>query len=343
MQLDDIEYDSLYFYTTDDVTIAVYNTPWMSIPDEMRSVDLPSSYRTVYNVSCPVGFEPNTTGRPRSGSITVTADAPYGNLGELQASLPDKAYLGDRLTLHFSPLEHAESYSYWIHDEWNGEWRMGESRSSAGDLIIDTSRLESGVYWVELDADALGYTQSHSVLHFALLDKNDIEYSTGGRYFTISSLEIPTELGAHIVAYLPGAERIRLYQQRNDGIVEEYEEREGPGLSTGFGSGNAGEYSFWLSGCFAGAWTEPEKICTLTVTSTGQLDPPALTVNGTTEGLIVADVIFPSYTVNANEASVTLYLVPVAVSVNVTVSISAAAVGTKRDSESDGSITTWLR
>ena len=87
------------------------------------------------------------------------------------------------------------------------EWLAGGSRKGAGDLKLDTSRLESGVYWVELDTIAAGYNQGHSTLHFALVDGNDVDCSVENTYyFTISTTEqLETEQPARIVAYVPGA------------------------------------------------------------------------------------------------------------------------------------------
>ena len=236
------------------------------------------------------------------GTITVTANA-SGDLDEVVAYLttetgkPDKAYLGETLTLTFEKLENAVTYSYWIHNEWDDEWLTGGERTGEGVLTIETWKLESGVYWVELDANAPGYNQSHASLQFALLDRDsDVEYSDseGTCYITTSRIDasgVPTETPIHVIAYLPEAERIRLYLQKtvgeNVGELEEEGELEGSGISDWFRIRTAGIYKLYTSGLYGGIWSEPKYACTMIITAGRTLNTPEITINGYDDGTIV--------------------------------------------------------
>ena len=196
--------------------------------------------------------------------MTVTAER--GDLGELTATMTDKAYCGDQIELTLNEVADAEEYSYWIHSDTDGNWIMGES-GNGREFTIDTSYLEPGVYWVELDALATGYNQTHATLHFALLDRDAEECSNGNAYyFTISHKQIEAELGVEIVAYMPGAWEVDLRYSVDDSNDHELlEHRNGPGLRTGFGRGNSGVIHFYLSGNMGGnGWTDPVEVCTLT-------------------------------------------------------------------------------
>ena len=229
-------------------------------------------------------------GRDEIGTVTVTVEAPHGDLGEVSVDLPDKVYVGDSLTVHFNETQHAETYSFWVHDGFY-EWLTGDSRNGPGDLTIDTRKLPSGVYWVELDVDAPGYNQSHTTLHFALLDHNDIYCSNDNEtyFFTISNTDtIQTQDYVHLIAYVPGADGITLYAQRDNEDLEEIAWTEGPGISHWHTSGLPGTYNIYLG---ADGWPEPVQMATLVVENpNGNLDAPTLIINGNEEG----------YTVSAN-------------------------------------------
>ncbi|MBQ8072517.1 MAG: leucine-rich repeat protein [Clostridia bacterium] len=217
------------------------------------------------------------------GSVTVTATADNGDLGNPDAALPDRVTLGAMMTIHFNAVENAEEYSYWIHRAEDNAWLAGGSRRSPGDLMLDTGRLpETGVYWVELDTFAAGYNQGHTTLHFALVDDNDVDCSTDTFYFTISATTLETEVPARMVAYVPGAEAVRLYSRWDNETMEECYASDGPGVGFWFGSGRAGTYQFYLSWSAGGNWTEPLLVsdAALTYTSVDQLPVPRVSING---------------------------------------------------------------
>ena len=219
------------------------------------------------------------------GSVTITVTATKGeDLGNPVVSLPDKVTRGDLLTIHFDAVANAEEYSYWIHSAEDMEWLAGGSRKGSGDLKLYTSRLESGVYWVELDTIAAGYNQGHSTLHFALVDGNDVDCSVENTYyFTISTTEqLETEQPARIVAYVPGAEAIRVYSRYNNDPMEECGSCDGPGTGFWFASGRPGTYQFYLSWSSGGNWTVPALVsgAVLTFSSEGDLPAPQVSING---------------------------------------------------------------
>lgn len=226
------------------------------------------------------------------GTVTLTAEAIHGDLGELHATMDDKAYIGDPIEITFEAVtgedlnaEEAE-YSYWIHTDSQDEWVMGGSRYGAGPLTIDTGRLNSGVYWVELDAMATGYNQAHATMHFALLDRNDTVYTDKTRYFSVSTLSVPTDTDVRIIGYLPGADGIRLaFRKDNNTEAEIIEERDGPGISTWFSRGDSGNYQMCLSRRTENGWSEPETVCTLEITADNSFEnDPSIVINGSHEG-----------------------------------------------------------
>lgn len=225
------------------------------------------------------------------GSITVTVTAEHGDLTAPDADVTDKAYVGDRITIHFNETENAEEYSYWIHSAHNNEWITGNSRRGAGDLILDTSRLwGAGVYWVELDVMAPGYNQAHSTLHFALLDRNHFDFSADDNsyYFSASGTELQTTTNVLVVAYIPGAEAIQMYSANDNDAPQAFEYCEGPGTVTSFSRGESGDYRIYLSGLFDGNWSELREVTTISVTAEhGPLSLPNIEINGSVQGMVV--------------------------------------------------------
>ncbi len=222
------------------------------------------------------------------GTITVTANAPHGDLGEMNVSMADKVYMGDPLEIIFDEVPNAEEYSYFVHDEYENRWITGDSRRDAGSLTIDTNGLRPGVYWVETDAMAKGYNQAHGTIHFALIESEEKDYSdpNGGYYFSISAQSVPTDTDAVMVAYIPGAEEIELsYMEKDGDEMWVQDRRNGPGLTTYFSRGNAGTFEIYLSGRQGDHWGEPIHVCTLTITAEHVFEgDPAVTVNGSEEG-----------------------------------------------------------
>lgn len=229
------------------------------------------------------------------GSITVTANADNGDLGPITAHMDDKAYVGDPLEIAFNLVDHAEEYGYWIHRDTDNWWIMGETvrtaelaEDEAPVMTIDTGRLEPGVYWVEMDAMATGYNQTHGILHFALFEETlDCSPAEGDYYFSVDRTQVTTEEDAVIIAYIPGTEEVRLsYIKDKDPEDEnpemwEADHRNGPGLTTRFCRGDSGTYTIYLSGKVDGLWRYPFEVCTITVTKDHDFDhEPAVTVNG---------------------------------------------------------------
>lgn len=229
------------------------------------------------------------------GSITVTANADNGDLGPITAHMDDKAYVGDPLEIAFNLVDHAEEYGYWIHRDTDNGWLMGETvrtaelaEDEAPVMTIDTGRLEPGVYWVEMDAMATGYNQTHGTLHFALFEETlDCSPAEGDYYFSADRTQVTTEEDAVIIAYIPGTEEVRLSCIKDKDPEDENPEmwevdhRNGPGLTTRFCRGDSGTYTIYLSGKMDGLWRYPFEVCTITVTKEHDFDhEPAVTVNG---------------------------------------------------------------
>lgn len=234
------------------------------------------------------------------GSITVTVTAEYGNLDQPDVSVTDKAYVGDLITIHFNETENAEEYGYWIHSAYSDEWITGSSRQGAGDLVLDTSKLwDAGVYWVELDVMAPGYNQAHSTLHFALLNRNHMDFSAADNsyYFTASGTELQTTDNILMVAYMPGAEALEIYAAKDNDEPQAFENCTGPGTATSFSRGESGTYRIYLSGLFSGNWSEPTEVCRIYVNAEhGPLGTPDIEINGSAQGVIVpADEEHPDH------------------------------------------------
>lgn len=205
--------------------------------------------------------------------------APNGPLAAPDVFMPDKAWLGDTMEITFNSVENAELYSFWIHGDNNDETLYYDQRETPGTLTINTNDLPgSGVYWVECDANAVGYQEGHTGLHFALLDRDDTVISdTESLYFTISAKEVQTTEDFHIIVYVPGAQAISLFMQREDWEdPEHFAYRDGPGLDEWISRGDAGKYTFSINyQTLEGEWTEPAEICTIQVTNPhGNLDNP---------------------------------------------------------------------
>lgn len=220
------------------------------------------------------------------GTVHVTASAVHGDLAPAIASISaEKNYVGDEVVLTFSGPNSAENFNYWVHPVWDGRWVAGNGRNRAGVTSFSTDMLESGVYCVEVDAQALGYNQSHETLYFVLLDENDADFSNENRIFTISATEVTTETDVRIIAYLPGADAVEVYFSKDGGELEEFRYENGPGLSTWFSRGDAGSYDIYVSGEYDGEWSEPERVCTLEITAEYEFaSAPVVTVNGSAQG-----------------------------------------------------------
>ena len=229
------------------------------------------------------------------GTIVVTYEAPNGDLGELTARMTDKAYVGDQITLTFNQIANEPNgteYGYWIHEDDNNEWLMGRNYPSAGTVTIDTSRLTPDVYWVEMDAMAPGYNQSHAVLHLALMDPDDTDLSPqDNAYYFTTSMKRPTVAEGEAAPetdfvirasedyrftfYVPGAEEVSLKQKRSDwDEANGFAGRDGPGVSQWHSFDRRGEYTIYGQYRVNGEWSEDIPLCTVTVTAEGSLERP---------------------------------------------------------------------
>ena len=229
------------------------------------------------------------------GTIVVTYEAPNGDLGELTAGMADKAYVGDRITLTFNQIANepdGTEYGYWIHEDDNNEWRMGRNYPNAGTVTIDTSRLNPDVYWVEMDAMAPGYNQSHACLHFALLDPDDTDltpqdnayyFTTSMKRSTVAEGEAAPETDFAVRAsedyrftfYVPGAVEVQLKQKRNDWNESNgFAGCKGPGVSQWHNFDRQGVYTIYGQYSVNGRWSEDIPLCTVTVTADDSLTEP---------------------------------------------------------------------
>lgn len=233
------------------------------------------------------------------GTITLRVYAPHEDLREPEVEMGDLAYMGgDPIVINFYGPDEAEYFNYWVHSSEDGNWRAGSGRDGIGEAILRTNRLDSGVYWVEFDAQAAGYNQGHATLHFALLDPNDVilNAADGSYYFSVSATEVQTEETVHIVAYMPGTDAIRIFSSRNGDDLEEFDYRDGPGMSTYFNRGDPADFGIYISGHeINGDWTEPVQVTTVTYTAIDDLEEPHLTINGSDVGYtVIANSRYPN-------------------------------------------------
>lgn len=207
--------------------------------------------------------------------VEIHVSAPNGSFDPPSATMTDKAYLGDTVTIHFDETENAVSYSYWVHPDDSGEWVTGDSREGAGDLLLDTNSLwGSGVYWVELDVNAPGYQEGHGTLHIAVLDPDDIELSGDGYYFTTGATEVQTGVDVHFIYYVPGAEAVRITFDEFWGF-----ECEGPGMDKWWAWNPPQQVPVSVAARFGEEWTDPTQMCTVNVIAPeGNLPEPNISM-----------------------------------------------------------------
>lgn len=93
--------DSVVFSTTDNFQLSS-NASWMMVPDSMKSGRVQNYYRVVWQVSSPLLFEPNTTGRMRTAQLSInctgsddwnqTSTATYTQVHWLNITSPSPNY-----------------------------------------------------------------------------------------------------------------------------------------------------------------------------------------------------------------------------------------------------------
>lgn len=146
--------DSLVFYTTDNFELSAYNNSnslWIIIPDSMKSGKIPNTYHVLYNVFVPLNFEPNTTGKIRTGHVTVrsygnddwdnTAYATYYQTYWHNISRPQPAYsyedhvvTGAAFRDSLKALQTADTLVFYAHDKW----------TISGGSFVHADELKSG-------------------------------------------------------------------------------------------------------------------------------------------------------------------------------------------------------
>ena len=231
------------------------------------------------------GFSKNQDGEWYTviGSQTIKVNAPNNELGAVQATLDtDWACVGEPITITFAQNDNAEEYSYWIHGDDDNNWRMGESRDSAGSFTIDTSRLERGVYQIELDMHARGYEESHATLSFALVEKNDYQptgadayyfrcdadYHEDGNYYIVGTGDI-----FRVMYFVPGATEVKIFELDGENNQCGVQNREGVGITKWLDYENIDEHTIYGSYMKGNSdWSEPQALCL--VKARGRLNNP---------------------------------------------------------------------
>lgn len=134
--------DSVVFISTDNFVVST-NEKWITIPEDKAKGDIPYAYRSVWVVSVPLYFEPNTTGKPRSGNVMVqsygdddwntTATASYFQLSWIHITQPTPIYdyVNNEFTnAHFEAKEPATlSVPDTLKFEAHGAWNITEGTS----------------------------------------------------------------------------------------------------------------------------------------------------------------------------------------------------------------------
>lgn len=127
--------DSLVFYTTDNFELSAYESPWIMIPDSMKSGKIPNVYHRIVYVSTAIEFKPNDTGKIRTGGIRVrsygeddwdnTAYATYYQTYWHNISRPQPAYsyedhvvTGAAFRDSLKASQTADTLVFYAHDRW---------------------------------------------------------------------------------------------------------------------------------------------------------------------------------------------------------------------------------
>ena len=141
--------DSLVFYTTDNFELSAYESPWIIIPESMKSGKIPNMYSV--RVSVGLKFEPNTTGKIRTGGIRVrsygsdnwdnTAYATYYQTYWHNISRPQPAYsyedhvvTGAAFRDSLKASQTADTLVFYAHDRW----------TISGGSFVHADELKSG-------------------------------------------------------------------------------------------------------------------------------------------------------------------------------------------------------
>ena len=246
-------------------------------------------YPGEYTVSAMAHY-PNDEGgywtNPEDCQTVFTVVNPNGSLLGPDVSVQDKAFVGDVLTVHFPYVENAVDYSFWVH-RWTGggngyagsvyysdnyQENRTVSETNGLDLTFDTVDLEPGVYWIECDVNAPGYTEGHTTRHLALLDPLDMDLSDNANYyFSVTSTEIKPVEQLRLIYYVPGSSSTRILV--NDGEnSEEIASAASPGLDAYWSYHNIGtrtflgQYKTWDDSADAETdWSEPVELCQVNV------------------------------------------------------------------------------
>lgn len=202
--------------------------------------------------------------------VLVTGAALADQLPEPGVEMQDRATVGDTVTITFGETDNATDYSYWIHP-FNSQdpiANKGGSRSTPGDLTLDTTGLNPGFYKVECEASADGYDSS-STLRLLVLREANLQVDE--YYFAMSANTMTTYSNDwSAVFYVPGAEKVSLWYSDADWLHEDRDE------DTLVAYRDYWRYATTVEVYGqADTWNEPVCLGEVTVTApNGQLDPP---------------------------------------------------------------------
>ncbi|MBR4501671.1 MAG: hypothetical protein IKP22_07230 [Clostridia bacterium] len=122
--------------------------------------------------------------------------------------------LGDTVTATFGETPNATYYSFYyfnINKTYADGIKYGDSPTPCA-ITLDTDDVPSGVYRTVYDVDAIGYTEGHGEDTLMIVDPNDEDHSTNRIDFTVSSSNISTFQGFHVMVSAPGADDFRMYE-----------------------------------------------------------------------------------------------------------------------------------
>ena len=202
-------------------------------------------------------------------------------LNGLTATMAEYAVTGDMIDLNISGIPDAEFYSYWVHSAASQEFLMGDGSNNPNGFQIDTRTLEPGVYWVEVDAAARNYTPAHTTLYFMLKRGDDSERNGQGYSFATSARERGGESSGlfavtgedvRMMYYVPGAEKVKMYEYDDDGNEIMIGAADGPGVTRSINWNEARIHTICGVAYINGNWGAAVDLCQISVLY--ELDEP---------------------------------------------------------------------
>lgn len=145
--------DSLVFTTTDNFQVSVPEATWITVPDSMKSGNIPNSYRMLIYVPVYLTFETNPSGKVRTGNVIVRsfdndewderATATYYQYSWLNIISPEPTYgaLKDGIPeeVSFKTTVNAEQQTAMIEFQAYGDWKLSD-----GDFLHVEKGLQEG-------------------------------------------------------------------------------------------------------------------------------------------------------------------------------------------------------